>query len=53
VCAPISVTTGGAVSGCTGICQVVPHIIASVGLLGVVIWNFRGSIGRRLGLGKA
>ena len=48
MCAPISVTTGGAVSGCTGICRVLPQIIASAGLVGVAIWNFRYLIGKRL-----
>ena len=48
MCAPITVTTGGAVGGCTGACQVMPQILASIGILGVLIWNFRGLIGRRL-----
>ena len=48
MCAPITVTTGGASGGCTGICHVMPQIIASMGILGVLIWNFRGSISRRL-----
>ena len=49
VCAPITVTTGGGSGGCTGICQVMPQIIASVGIFGVLIWNFRGLVSRRLG----
>jgi len=53
MCTPISVTTGGAVGGCTGICRVLPQIIASTGLVGVVIWNFRYLIGKRLSFRKA
>lgn len=49
MCAPISVTTGG----CTGVCQVMPQIIASTGIIGALIWNFWGSIMRCLGFGKA
>ena len=41
MCAPISVTTGGASGGCTGACQVMPQILASLGIVGVMIWNFR------------
>ena len=52
MCAPISITTGGAVSGCTGICRVLPQIIASAGLAGVAIWNFRYSISKRLSFRK-
>jgi len=48
MCAPITVTTGGAVSGCTGSCQVLPQILASLGVFGVLIWNFRGLIRKRL-----
>ena len=49
MCAPVTVTTGGASGGCTGICQVMPQIIASAGILGILIWNFRGLISKRLG----
>ncbi len=52
MCAPITVTTGGAVSGCTGVCQVMPQILASMGILGVLIWNFRGLISKRLSFSK-
>ena len=52
MCAPITVTTGGAVSGCTGVCQVMPQIVASMGIFGVLIWNFRGSIRKRLSFRK-
>ena len=52
MCAPITVTTGGAVSGCTGACQVMPQILASLGILGVLIWNFRGLIRKRLNFRK-
>ena len=51
MCAPITVTTGGAV-GCTGACQVMPQILASMGILGILMWNFRGSIRKRLSFGK-
>ncbi|MCD6264628.1 MAG: hypothetical protein J7K02_01510 [Deltaproteobacteria bacterium] len=53
MCAPISVTTGGATGGCTGVCQVMPQIIASMGIIGALIWNFWSSIRRYLGFGKA
>ena len=53
MCAPITVATGGASGGCTGACQVMPQILASLGILGVLIWNFRGSIGKRLSFKKA
>jgi hypothetical protein len=52
MCAPVTVTTGGASGGCTGICQVTPQIIASVGILGVLIWNFKGAVSRLLGFRK-
>ena len=53
MCAPVTVATGGAASGCTGACQVKPQIIASLGILGVVVWNFRGFVGKSLDFGKA
>jgi len=53
MCAPVTVTTGGAISGCTGVCQVMPQILASLGILGILIWNFRGSIKKRLSFRKA
>lgn len=52
MCAPITVTTGGAVSGCQGVCQVMPQIIASAGIFGILVWNFRSFISRRLGFEK-
>ena len=52
MCAPITVTTGGVVSGCTGACQVMPQILASLGILGILIWNFRGSIKKHLSFRK-
>ena len=57
MCAPITVTTGvvtggAASSGCTGICQVMPQILASMGIFGLLIWNFRRPIGERLGFSK-
>ena len=48
MCAPISVTTGGASGGCTGACQVMPQILASLGIVGVLIWNFRALLLRRV-----
>ena len=53
MCAPITVTTGGAVSGCQGVCQVMPQILALASIFGVLVWNFRSLISRRLGFGKA
>ena len=53
MCAPVTVTTGGGSGGCVGICQVMPQIIASIGILGVLIWNFRGLVSRLLGFRKA
>ena len=48
MCAPVSVATGGSISGCTGICAVMPHILASLGIFGVVVWNFRNALFARL-----
>ena len=48
MCAPISVTTGGASGGCAGACQVMPQILASLGIVGVLIWNFRSLLLRRV-----
>ena len=42
MCAPVTVTTGGASGGCVGVCQVVPQIIGLSALAGVLLWNFRG-----------
>jgi len=62
MCAPITVSTGGAsggctgacqvmpqilAGGCTGACQVMPQILASLGIVGVLIWNFRNLLLRR------
>ena len=52
MCAPITVTTGGAISGCTGVCQAMPQIFASLGIVGVVLWNFRGAVKKRLSFKK-
>jgi len=52
MCAPITVTTGGSVGGCQGVCQVMPQIIAVTGILGILVWNFRGWIVRRLSFWK-
>ena len=46
MCAPISVTTGG--GGCTGICRAMPQIFGSLGILGVLVWNFRDLLRRFL-----
>ncbi len=48
MCAPLSVTTGGATGGCVGICQVLPTIIGSVALGGALLWNFRRPISKKL-----
>ncbi len=52
MCAPLTVTTGGVSGGCIGICQVMPQILASAGILGIVIWNFRGLVRRHVGFRK-
>jgi len=46
MCAPISVTTGG--GGCTGICRAMPQIFGSLGIVGVLFWNFRDLLKRVL-----
>jgi hypothetical protein len=46
MCTPISVTTGGATGSCIGICRVWPQAIGFVALVGVLVWNFRGSKGQ-------
>ena len=46
MCVPVSVVTGGTVNGCTGICRVWPQTIGLIALVGVLIWNFRGSRGK-------
>jgi hypothetical protein len=46
MCAPVSVATGGASGGCSGLCQVMPQLLASLGVLGVLIWNFKGLVVR-------
>lgn len=53
MCAPITVTTGGAIGGCTGICQVAPQITGLVAILAALVWNFRSSIGGKLSFRKA
>lgn len=40
MCAPISVFTKGAASGCTGVCRIWPQIIGLVALVGLFVWNF-------------
>ena len=52
MCAPITVATGGVSGGCTGICQVAPQITGLAALVGVLVWNFRGLMSRRLGFRK-
>lgn len=44
MCAPVSVVTGGHVSGCTGICQVWPQVVGLVILAGGFIWSFTSSL---------
>ncbi len=53
MCAPITVTTGGASGGCTGICQVAPQITGLVALVGVLVWNFKGLLRRGMGFTRA
>ena len=48
MCAPVSVATGGSVSSCTGICAIMPQILASLGIFGVMVWNFRNALFARL-----
>jgi len=40
MCVPVSVVTGGNVSGCQGICNLWPHISGLVVLCTGVVWNF-------------
>ncbi|MCD6272586.1 MAG: hypothetical protein J7K30_07005 [Deltaproteobacteria bacterium] len=45
MCVPVSVITGGTVSGCQGICSIWPQISGIVVLCGGLVWNFtRGFI---------
>jgi hypothetical protein len=53
MCAPINITTGGASGGCTGICWIIPQIIGLTALAGVLVWNFRDVLGKRLGFTRA
>ena len=46
MCAPVSVATRGASGGCTGMCRIMPQLLASLGLFGVLVWNFRGLVVR-------
>ncbi|RLB87710.1 MAG: hypothetical protein DRH10_08715 [Deltaproteobacteria bacterium] len=48
MCAPITVTTGGATGGCSGVCRLMPQIIASLSVIGVLILNFKGLLGKCL-----
>ena len=41
MCVPISVVTEGKVSGCHGICRILPHLGALVALGVALIWNYR------------
>ena len=52
MCAPITVATGGASGGCTGICQVAPQITGLAALVGVLVWNFKGLLRKSLGFRK-
>jgi len=40
MCVPISVVTGGKVSGCQGVCRLWPHIGGLVALCVGLVWNF-------------
>jgi len=45
MCVPVSVVTGGSVSGCQGICNIWPQISGMVILCAGLVWNFtRGFI---------
>ena len=47
MCVPVSVVTGGKVSGCQGLCSLWPQISALVVLSAGLVWNFtRGFISR-------
>ncbi|MCK4533185.1 hypothetical protein KAU39_05310 [bacterium] len=41
MCVPISVVTEGKVSGCHGVCRILPHLGALVTLGVALIWNYR------------
>lgn len=40
MCVPVSVVTGGKVSGCQGLCNLWPQISALVALSAGLVWNF-------------
>jgi len=40
MCVPVSVVTGGKVSGCQGLCSLWPQISALVVLCAGLVWNF-------------
>jgi len=40
MCVPVSVVTGGEVSGCQGICNLWPHVSGLVVIGAGLVWNF-------------
>ena len=40
MCTPVSVGTGGKVSGCQGLCNLWPQISTLVALSAGLVWNF-------------
>ena len=40
MCVPVSVVTGGKVSGCQGLCSLWPQFSALVALGAGLVWNF-------------
>lgn len=53
MCAPVSVATGGATGGCISICRIMPQILASLGIVSVLMWNFKNPLARWLHSKKA
>ena len=44
MCSPISVATGGATGGYTGICRFIPQIIVTLSVVGVLLARDAGKI---------
>ena len=48
MCVPVSVVTGGNVSGCQGICNLWPQTSGVIALCAGLVWNFtRGFTSRK------
>ena len=41
MCLPISIFTKGRISGCHGVCRLLPHIGALIGLCAALVWNYK------------